>query len=711
MTQSNLTLSRLFKQKKVSSEEQRTIRQALAAVSPKQLSSLPAPERLALSICTEFMSTSCAASSWRQGCNFSRQEFIDRVTQLLGFAYEAHELNWLNDFDYLKYAFSLVVRPQLDQKLVSFAQHALQSFNLTPEELAFTQFLFVAKDTHFGRPFFDCFEANELIVAEWLNCSQEQLFNTCGEKSALVKSGIIIFDVSPEELLSSKSPITEKFELNTHVAWAIRHRKNVSQQDLIKSALIAAPEPLMTAQDFKHLNTDLLKKHLKSSVSNNFIGTNILLYGPPGTGKTQLSRWLAKATKSTLFEVNEGLKFANDRNIFPNESENRLKATRFGLKLLATHNSNVVLSIDECENVLDGLNSKYVLNQLLESNEVPIIWIANDIYSIDKAVMRRFDLILEVPIPPKSVKARLFREQLNAYAVSKQYVDKLASHADMTVAQVASATKVLNSLQLAGDRAEQALSEILSEKMQAIGCDFSPSQYSMELNYNTQFTNTQGDDLGLIRDALAANDEGRLLMSGPPGCGKTGFAHHLAEYTNKPLVEITASSVLSPFIGETERNIAQMFHDTQQQGAILLIDEVDSLLSNRAGHHANWQTSQVNEMLSRMERYSGILIATTNRPDALDPAVRRRFDFSLDFNYLTQHQAEQMFLKLVGKKRLPAHIKRKFAALSQLTPGDFSQLKRKMRFRAEVDVDLLTQWLLQEQSAKTTQHNPMGFIQ
>ena len=86
-----------------------------------------------------------------------------------------------------------------------------------------------------------------------------------------------------------------------------------------------------------------------------------------------------------------------------------------------------------------------------------------------------------------------------------------------------------------------------------------------------------------------------------------------------------------------------MFLDAAEENAVLLLDEADSFLRDRTGATRSWEVSEVNEMLTQMECFNGIFIASTNLMGSLDPAALRRFDMKVKFDYLKPAQAWQLF--------------------------------------------------------------------
>jgi hypothetical protein len=126
----------------------------------------------------------------------------------------------------------------------------------------------------------------------------------------------------------------------------------------------------------------------------------------------------------------------------------------------------------------------------------------------------------------------------------------------------------------------------------------------------------------------------KALFSGVSGTGKTLAARIMAAQLGLDLYRVDLSSVISKYIGETERNLSQLFARAEEQDIVLLLDEGDSLLtartdvSNSNDRYANMET---NYLLQRLEQYDGIILITTNAPRNIDSAFQRRIDVSIEF--------------------------------------------------------------------------------
>lgn len=126
----------------------------------------------------------------------------------------------------------------------------------------------------------------------------------------------------------------------------------------------------------------------------------------------------------------------------------------------------------------------------------------------------------------------------------------------------------------------------------------------------------------------------RALFTGPSGTGKTHAARLLASALQLDLYRVDLSSVVNKYIGETEKNLGRIFASAEELNVILLLDEGDSLLTQRTNvqtsndRYANLET---NYLLQRLETFEGILIITSNAGDRIDSAFQRRMDVVVDF--------------------------------------------------------------------------------
>jgi len=230
--------------------------------------------------------------------------------------------------------------------------------------------------------------------------------------------------------------------------------------------------------------------------------------------------------------------------------------------------------------------------------------------------------------------------------------------------------------------------------------------------YDPELINCDAD-LTKIADGLKLHGSARLCLFGLPGTGKSAYSRWLAEQLDKPLHVKRGADLLSMWVGGTEKNIARIFKEAEEDNAVLLIDEVDSFLQDRSNSQHSWEITGVNEMLTRMETYNGVFIASTNRMDGLDPASLRRFDLKVKFDALKPQQAWKLlngYCLALGLPAPDASLQSALQKLDGLTPGDFALLERQHRFRPINDVNALIAALQAECALKIPhQKQAIGF--
>ena len=165
-----------------------------------------------------------------------------------------------------------------------------------------------------------------------------------------------------------------------------------------------------------------------------------------------------------------------------------------------------------------------------------------------------------------------------------------------------------------------------------------------------------------------------------------------------------ASDLISPYVGETEQNIAVAFSEAKSKKAMLIFDEADTFLQDRNNAVRSWEVAQVNEMLTQMESAEYPFVCTTNLLDTLDEASLRRFTFKIKFDFMTQEQVNLAIEHFFG-------IKNANVNLNGLTAGDFATVKKKTDFFGVNNLDEIVEMLKEEIKVKKskTLQNSVGF--
>lgn len=151
-------------------------------------------------------------------------------------------------------------------------------------------------------------------------------------------------------------------------------------------------------------------------------------------------------------------------------------------------------------------------------------------------------------------------------------------------------------------------------------------------------------------DAAGVPRRRRLLLHGPPGCGKTSVATALAGDLEWPLVTVRVDSVVSSFLGETASNLRRLFEFADGGAFVVLLDEFDSLGKSRDDPSDHGELRRVvNAVLQFLDRYHGasLIVASTNHEDVLDPALWRRFDEVLRVDLPSVEQIESLLARLL----------------------------------------------------------------
>jgi len=138
------------------------------------------------------------------------------------------------------------------------------------------------------------------------------------------------------------------------------------------------------------------------------------------------------------------------------------------------------------------------------------------------------------------------------------------------------------------------------------------------------------------------------LLYGDPGTGKTLCAEAVASELHRPLLTASIPALASKWVGETEMNLEALFREARVQGAVLFLDEADSLLMERGeGRASRHDDSAVNVLLKLMERHDGVVLLATNLPDRLDRALSRRLTYRLCFPLPDAGLREQIWRRLL----------------------------------------------------------------
>lgn len=478
-----------------------------------------------------------------------------------------------------------------------------------------------------------------------------------------------------------------------------------------------SPSATFTLKDFSHLDIETLHDYLRGAIKQRVSGVNILIYGDAGTGKTELARTLAHSLSMSLYETrttNTNNKQIEERYDEEGNSRLRLQYLSSMQGMLANHPTSMFV-VDECESIFldsDQYFAKDTLHRLMESNPVPCIWITNHVMCLESSFIRRFKIVQEVgAIEGKYIKP-LAKQAFKGLRLKQPYIDNLLTTSNITPSHIGNAAHVAKTMGRTGQSAELVVSGVIQDTLKAASLLDAPLRYQSEMPFDVSLLNIkQGKEtVKQIGAALTNHAPVRILLSGEPGTGKTAYAHYLSQLYDLELVSVRCSDILSKYIGESETNIANIFHDAQQHGNALLLDEVDSILVSRERVTEQHNIQLINELLTQIECFEQPVFAATNYAKLLDKAVLRRFDFKLEALCLTHEQRITLFKRVLSLKQLTQFEQQQLSILTQLTAGDFAIVARRMRFQPDGDFRQQALALLIEENHHKQPNHPIGFV-
>ncbi len=401
----------------------------------------------------------------------------------------------------------------------------------------------------------------------------------------------------------------------------------------------------------------------------------ILLHGPPGTGKTLIARAVAHETKAYFTHVN-GPEIVHK---FYGESEARLREIFEN----AREKAPSIIFLDEIDAIapkreeVTGEVEKRIVAQLLalmdgleSRGQVVVIGATNIPHSLDPALRRpgRFDRELEVRVPDRG--GRLEILQIHTRGMPLQGDVDLEHLAEVTQGFVGADVEalcreaamaalrgvlpqidyssgeipdeVLFGLRVTMDHFQSALRDIEPSAMREVFVEIPDvgwddvgglDEVKRQLREAVEWPFTHQE---LFRLARAEAPKG-ILLFGPPGTGKTLVAKAIAGEARVNFIPVRGPSLLSKWVGESEKGVREVFRKARQAApCIVFFDEIDALVSPRGRGDSQVTDRVLSQMLTEMdgiEELKGVMVlAATNRPDLLDPALLRpgRFDLLLE---------------------------------------------------------------------------------
>ena len=465
-------------------------------------------------------------------------------------------------------------------------------------------------------------------------------------------------------------------------------------------------------QDSLEICTDLLK-------GNNPV--SILFYGKPGSGKTELAKAICKTTGKNVY-------------IFKNEVESGGPSPLGELVcLLSMERQDSILIVDEADSLIKTLDfsffgpmpsrTKGTINKMLENNRDKVIYIINHQQQIDESTRRRFTFSIKFEAMPARQLRSIAKTKIESIELAdntKNQILDLFDKYKLTGQSVDNIVKTIEGMECKDEETLLKKVQIVMKENSMLLNGKSKMRDTVKPEYDPKVLNASMDPLEIIEMVQNAakfaeknkgTDSGvRMLFYGLSGTGKTELARYLAEQLGKPILLKRASDILGMFVGENEQNIRDAFAEAEASDSILLFDEADSFFYNRNQAQRSWERSTVNEFLTQMEEFSGILICTTNLRNIMDPAMQRRFHILVEFKPMKFEG-----IKTILERYFPAyHLSNKeveeLEDSESVTPGDFGTLSSRIRFmnQDKIDATYILEELKKMQVEKKNQWHEEG---
>ena len=439
----------------------------------------------------------------------------------------------------------------------------------------------------------------------------------------------------------------------------------------------------------------------------------VLLYGPPGTGKTLIARAVASETNAAFFVIN-GPEIMNK---FYGESESRLRS----VFQEAQRRAPSIIFIDELDALAPkrsetgGEVERRIVGQLLalmdglaSRGQVVLIGATNQPNALDPALRRpgRFDREISLRVP--DVRGRTEILQIHSRDAALANDIDFARLAQLTPGFVGADLEAL-----CREAAMIALRRVLPHidyqrgyipyetlvNLNITMADFQVALREVEPSTTrevyVEVSETSWDDIGGLEKAKTLLTEGvewplrfpevyshakvepprGVLLSGPPGSGKTLIARAIANQCEASFISIKGPELLSKWVGESEKGIREIFRRAKQAApCIVFFDEIDSLAPRRGGEIDGHVGDRViAQLLTEMDGIEGragvIVVAATNRPELIDPALLRpgRFDLVVELEYPNEIERTAIFAVHTHGRPLAPDIS--MEKLASLTPG------------------------------------------
>ncbi|MEM3570951.1 MAG: CDC48 family AAA ATPase, partial [Candidatus Bathyarchaeia archaeon] len=440
----------------------------------------------------------------------------------------------------------------------------------------------------------------------------------------------------------------------------------------------------------------------------------VLLHGPPGTGKTLLAKAVANETNAHFISIS-GPEIMSK---FYGESEERLRE----IFKEAQENAPSIIFIDEVDAIapkreeVTGEVERRVVSQLLalmdglqSRGKVVVIGATNRPNAIDPALRRpgRFDREIEIGVPDRQGRLEILQIHTRNMPLAKDVdLKQLAemthgyTGADIAALCREAAMKALRRYLPEINIEEERIPPHILEKMEVNMNDFLLAYREVTptamREVFIEVPNVTWDDVGDLKEVkqelkeavewpikkpevfkrLGIKPPKGILLYGPPGCGKTLLAKAVANESEANFISIKGPEIFSKWVGESEKAIREVFRKARTAApAIIFFDEIDAIVPRRGSGYGDSGVTErvISQLLTELDGIESldnvVVIAATNRPDMLDPAILRpgRFDRIIYVPPLNEETRLEVFK--IHTRNMPLAKDVDLKQLAEMTPN------------------------------------------
>ncbi len=574
--------------------------------------------------------------------------------------------------------FKKVIRATLNLKQVSLPLEEMYRKNRIPELGRYIYYYFIGGQI-IANSSVACFEESDFSQLFDYNVKiLAELEKMISPDSQLVRSGMLrsaksLFDSTflysrieiPARVLSLT--LCNKTENPDVMEYATVYEPTVSLDDIvmkkeIKERLVALVKGYNEFGKIKKrmgFDNGLIKKN----------GYLIMLEGAAGTGKTLLAEGLAKYMGKKLMNID------TSNFVYQSMSDEKILSSAFDGILLEAKMNDALVFFDECEDLFGPWHRSIFLPVLEKFNGIILCATNMAHHIVDDALNRRILYRVHFEIPEVAERELIWQKHIPVKAPLEKNVDLryLAKKYEFSGGLIKNAIiKAVNYTIACGDRKiKQSTLESACDEINDVESNHSMSERSDILTKMSDLIFDSHTGLSVKRFLAACRNKNKLfvdwglsdkyhygnnivaLFYGSSGVGKTACAEAIAGELGYRFVNISISDVQSKWVGDTQKNIKQLFRQHSNKQVVLFFDEAEALFSRRTDIRNaldKEMNRDVNVLLQELEKFEGIVILTTNKPDTFDEAFTRRIQFKIQFSLPDSETRLKLWKHLIPKK-------------------------------------------------------------